>query len=90
MEINDLTPAEARVWRAFARGETVDFRTGADEDAAAGAGWGPERTLRARVLRALLVTAPQDDGRSPPCGSPGPGSTGRWTSRTRCSTARSG
>ncbi|MEV5550590.1 membrane-associated oxidoreductase [Streptomyces sp. NPDC052309] len=62
MEINDLTPAEARVWRAFPRGETVDFRTAADEDATAGRDWGPERTLRASVLRALLVTAPQEDG----------------------------
>jgi hypothetical protein len=26
MEINDLTPAEQRVWRAFATGTTVDFR----------------------------------------------------------------
>ncbi|MET9775971.1 membrane-associated oxidoreductase [Streptomyces sp. NPDC006367] len=62
MEIDDLTPAESRVWRAFPRGELVDFRTEADEDATAGGGWGPERTLRARVLRTLLVTAPQEDG----------------------------
>ncbi|MFJ8546123.1 membrane-associated oxidoreductase [Streptomyces sp. NPDC093586] len=62
MEINDLTPAEARVWRAFPHGEIVDFRTEAGEDAANGGDWGPERTLRARVLRTLLVTAPREDG----------------------------
>ncbi|MFJ5260315.1 membrane-associated oxidoreductase [Streptomyces sp. NPDC088387] len=62
MEINDLTPAELRVWRAFPRGETVDFRTADDEDAADGAGWGPERTLRASVLKALLVSGDQEDG----------------------------
>ncbi|HZF88065.1 membrane-associated oxidoreductase [Streptomyces sp.] len=62
MEINDLTPAELRVWRAFVRGERVDFRTREDEDAAAGASWGPERTLRASALKALLLHAPQEDG----------------------------
>lgn len=62
MEINDLTRAEERVWRAFPCGEVVDFRTDGDEDTAAGADWGPERTLRASVLRALLASAPQKDG----------------------------
>ncbi|MEV0640521.1 membrane-associated oxidoreductase [Streptomyces sp. NPDC050619] len=62
MEIDNLTPAELRVWRAFSRGEFVDFRAAEDEDAAAGADWGPERTLRASMLRALLVSAPQEDG----------------------------
>ncbi|WP_033326006.1 hypothetical protein [Streptomyces yerevanensis] len=62
MEINDLTAAEERVWRAFSRGESVDFRAGTDEDVAAGAGWGPERTVRAAVLRTLLINGPQEDG----------------------------
>jgi len=62
MEINDLTPAELLVWRAFPRGESVDFRTADDGEAAAGDGWGPERTVRARVLRALLLRAPQEEG----------------------------
>ncbi|GHB15568.1 hypothetical protein GCM10010377_01080 [Streptomyces viridiviolaceus] len=62
MEINDLTPAEARVWRAFPRGEAVDFRTAADDDPALGDAWGPERTVRAEVLRALLLTAPRVEG----------------------------
>ncbi|MFI8950061.1 membrane-associated oxidoreductase [Streptomyces sp. NPDC053750] len=62
MEINDLTPAEARVWRAFATGEAVDFRSAEDEDAADGATWGAERTVRASVLRALLLAGPQREG----------------------------
>ncbi|MFF7896859.1 membrane-associated oxidoreductase [Streptomyces sp. NPDC007907] len=62
MEIDTMTPAEERVWRAFARGEDVDFRGPADEDPAQGADWGPERTVRAAVVRALLLSAPQEDG----------------------------
>ncbi|GAA3823088.1 membrane-associated oxidoreductase [Streptomyces phyllanthi] len=61
-EINDLTPAEARVWQAFPRGEAVDFRTAEDEDASLGGVWGPERTVRASVLRALLLRAPREEG----------------------------
>lgn len=37
MEIDNLTPAELRVWRAFPKGEAVDFRTAGDEDVADGA-----------------------------------------------------
>ncbi|MFJ4781329.1 membrane-associated oxidoreductase [Streptomyces sp. NPDC088762] len=55
MEINELTPAERRVWDAFPRGERVDFRQGPDEDASDGQGWGPERTVRAEVLTSLLL-----------------------------------
>ncbi|WP_431046220.1 membrane-associated oxidoreductase [Streptomyces sp. P1-3] len=62
MEITDLTPAERRVWRAFPLGESVDFRDGADDDPETGASWGPERTVRARVLRALLLDGPSRDG----------------------------
>ncbi|TDT31397.1 hypothetical protein EV562_1113 [Streptomyces sp. BK208] len=62
MEINDLTPAETRVWRAFASGTAVDFRTADDEDAGRGGTWGPERTVRARVLRTLLLNGPREDG----------------------------
>ncbi|MEH0417128.1 membrane-associated oxidoreductase [Streptomyces sp. B21-083] len=60
MEINELTAAEARVWRAFPKGEPVDFREEDDEDPADGYDWGPERTVRASVLRALLLSPPQD------------------------------
>ena len=63
MEITDLTPAERRVWEAFPLGEGVDFREGEDEDPVQGASWGPERTLRAEVLRALLLDGPVRDDR---------------------------
>ncbi|MGW1914923.1 membrane-associated oxidoreductase [Streptomyces sp. NPDC002076] len=63
MEITDLTPAERRVREAFPLGEGVDFREGEDEDPAQGASWGPERTLRAEVLRELLLDGPVRDGR---------------------------
>ncbi|MFJ8591369.1 membrane-associated oxidoreductase [Streptomyces sp. NPDC093598] len=62
MEIDNMTPAEERVWRAFPRGQDVDLRGPADEDPARGADWGPERTVRAAVVRALLLSAPQEDG----------------------------
>ncbi|WP_405846077.1 membrane-associated oxidoreductase [Streptomyces sp. NBC_01518] len=62
MEINDLTPAEEQVWRAFPLGESVDFRTADDEDVALGDDWGPERSVRAEVLRALLLNGPQEPG----------------------------
>ncbi|OEJ31209.1 membrane-associated oxidoreductase [Streptomyces subrutilus] len=62
MEINELTPAERRVWDAFPRGEGVDFRETPDEDAADGAAWGPERTVRAEVLMALLLNGPSVAG----------------------------
>ncbi|MFF4950169.1 membrane-associated oxidoreductase [Streptomyces chattanoogensis] len=65
MDINDLTPAELRVWQAFPRGTSVDFRTAGDEDTAQGADWGPERTVRATVLRALLLNGPVEDGEIP-------------------------
>ncbi len=65
METTDLTPAERRVWDAFPRGEGVDFRESPDEPSEDGASWGPERTIRAEVLRALLVSGPSEPGRVP-------------------------
>ncbi|MEV8316406.1 membrane-associated oxidoreductase [Streptomyces sp. NPDC059900] len=62
MEITDPTPAEVRVREAFALGEGVDFRESPDEDPRAGGSWGPERTVRAEVLRALLIDGPTRDG----------------------------
>ncbi|MEV7612971.1 membrane-associated oxidoreductase [Streptomyces sp. NPDC089799] len=62
MEITDLTPAERRLWDAFPRGEGVDFREDPEEPSTEGASWGPERTVRAEVLRALLVSGPATDG----------------------------
>ncbi|MFE3762639.1 membrane-associated oxidoreductase [Streptomyces sp. NPDC059104] len=64
MEITDLTPAERRVWEAFPRGDGVDFRELPEDSSVDGAGWGPERTVRAEVLRALLLGAcPAEEGR---------------------------
>ncbi|WEH14298.1 pentapeptide repeat-containing protein [Streptomyces sp. VNUA24] len=60
MMINDLTAAERRVWDAFPLGAAVDFTSG--DPTADDAAPGPERTVRARVLRALLLTAPQEEG----------------------------
>lgn len=60
----ELTAAEARVWRAFPRGESVDFRAEEAEggDPVSGEGWGAERTVRASVLRTLLLKVPQEEG----------------------------
>ncbi|MFD3975770.1 membrane-associated oxidoreductase [Streptomyces cyaneofuscatus] len=55
MEINELTPAERRVREAFASGAPVDFRTGSADDPENVAGWGAGRTVRAEVLRSLLL-----------------------------------
>ncbi|MEV6174495.1 membrane-associated oxidoreductase [Streptomyces sp. NPDC051954] len=65
MEINNLTAAELRVWRAFPRGESVNFRAADDEDTTDGADWGSERTIRATVLRHLLLDGPQEEGEIP-------------------------
>ncbi|MGV9329742.1 pentapeptide repeat-containing protein [Streptosporangium sandarakinum] len=56
-----LSPAERRVWNAYPTGAWVDLRTGdpEEDDPARGAGWGPERTVRAEVLAALLRGARQ-------------------------------
>lgn len=62
MEINTLTPAERRVWDAFPTGEVVDFRTDGDEDTGRGGQWGPERSVRAEVVRAVLLGGPRRDG----------------------------
>lgn len=55
MEINDLTPAERRVWEAFATGAVVDFQDAAES----------ERTVRAAVLRALMLNGPRREGEIP-------------------------
>ncbi|MFD8798397.1 membrane-associated oxidoreductase [Streptomyces atroolivaceus] len=67
MEITDLTPAERRLWDAFPRGTLVDFRTGSadEDDPETGSGWGAGRTVRAEVLRALLLGGRQDEGEIP-------------------------
>jgi hypothetical protein len=61
MKIADLTPAERRLWQAFPKGATVDLRQAGDEPEH-GDAWGPERTVRASVLRALLLSGPVEEG----------------------------
>ncbi|CAM5483147.1 hypothetical protein GCM10010345_10910 [Streptomyces canarius] len=63
MWITELTPAECRVRDAFPLGEGVDFRQGDDEDPERDGSCGPERTLRAEVLRELLLDGPVREGR---------------------------
>ncbi|MQY10380.1 hypothetical protein SRB5_04880 [Streptomyces sp. RB5] len=55
----ELTGAERLLWEAFPEGRRVDLRTGdaAADDPAGAAGWGPERTVRAEVVAALLLGA---------------------------------
>ncbi|MGW2224085.1 membrane-associated oxidoreductase [Streptomyces formicae] len=65
MDISQLTSAERRVWEAYALGGSVDFRVRPREPATSGAEWGPERTVRAEVLRALLVGGPRVEGEVP-------------------------
>jgi hypothetical protein len=61
MEIADLTPAERRMWQAFPRSRAVDFRQ-ADDDPERGDVWGADRTVRAEVVRALLLGGVSEDG----------------------------
>ncbi|MGW0902349.1 membrane-associated oxidoreductase [Streptomyces sp. NPDC002853] len=65
MEITDLSEAERQVWAAFPLGRLVDFRERTREPADLGADWGPERTVRAEVLRALLIDGPRQEGETP-------------------------
>ncbi|MEV6104340.1 hypothetical protein AB0M28_06425 [Streptomyces sp. NPDC051940] len=56
---DELTSAERRLWEAFPKGLRVDLRTGdpALDDPEQAAAWGPERTVRAEVVAALLLGA---------------------------------
>ncbi|TGA98812.1 membrane-associated oxidoreductase [Streptomyces sp. MZ04] len=65
MDGMELTATEARVWEAYARGRTVDLRPTDGAAADSGAQWGPERTVRAEVLRALLLDGPRQAGETP-------------------------
>ncbi|MFE0100110.1 membrane-associated oxidoreductase [Streptomyces sp. NPDC059009] len=65
MDVSELTEAERRVWEAYPSGRTVDFRERRREPADDGANWGPERTVRAEVLRTLLLDGPRAAGEIP-------------------------
>ncbi len=57
MREDDLFETERRLWMAFSYGTHVDRRTGDPEqdDPARARTWGPERKIRATVIRDLLV-----------------------------------
>jgi hypothetical protein len=57
---DDLTAAEAGMWQAFRMGAVHDLRTGDEvvDDPHGGTAWGPERTVRARVIAWLLLDGP--------------------------------
>jgi hypothetical protein len=56
----DLTTTEAGMWQAFRNGSVYDLRSGdaAVDDPHGGLPWGPERTVRARVVCWLLLDGP--------------------------------
>ncbi|WP_030545833.1 hypothetical protein [Streptomyces albus] len=62
LSYDELSSPERELWDAFPQGHRVDLRTGgpATDDPAAGARWGPERTVRAAVVAALLLGANGD------------------------------
>ncbi|WP_258053475.1 hypothetical protein [Streptomyces sp. Ru72] len=59
LSYDELTSPERELWDAFPEGRRVDLRTGTPEEdqVADGGGWGPERTVRAVVIAALLLGA---------------------------------
>ena len=68
MAPTDLSEPERLLWQAFAHGTWVDLRTGdpADDDPQCASRWGPERVIRAEVVRALLLGAGETEaGRIP-------------------------
>ncbi|MFE9900381.1 oxidoreductase [Streptomyces achromogenes] len=57
---DDLTAAEAGMWQAFRNGSVYDLSSGdpAADDPHGGHPWGPERTVRARIICWLLLDGP--------------------------------
>ncbi|HET9383215.1 MAG TPA: oxidoreductase [Streptomyces sp.] len=57
---DDLTAAEAGMWQAFRNGSVYDLRSGdlQADDPHGGHPWGPERTVRARIVCWLLLDGP--------------------------------
>lgn len=57
---DDLTDVEAGMWQAFRNGSVYDLRNGdaAVDDPHGGPDWGPERSVRARVVCWLLLDGP--------------------------------
>ncbi|MFJ7078033.1 oxidoreductase [Streptomyces sp. NPDC098781] len=60
LSYDELTAPERELWNAFPEGRQVDLRpdgSESDRPVAGGGQWGPERTVRAAVLAALLLGA---------------------------------
>ncbi|MEU8825456.1 oxidoreductase [Streptomyces sp. NPDC048636] len=59
LSYDELTSPERELWDAFPEGRRVDLRTGVPEDDRVfeGGQWGPERTVRAAVIVALIQGA---------------------------------
>ncbi|MFJ8488212.1 oxidoreductase [Streptomyces sp. NPDC094038] len=57
---DDLTAAEAGMWQAFRNGSVYDLSSGDPrvDDPHGGHPWGPERTVRARIVCWLLLDGP--------------------------------
>ncbi|MER8031413.1 oxidoreductase [Streptomyces bauhiniae] len=57
---DDLAPAEAGMWQAFRNGSVYDLSSGEPgvDDPHGGVPWGPERSVRARVVCWLLLDGP--------------------------------
>ncbi|MEU9139388.1 oxidoreductase [Streptomyces sp. NPDC048404] len=57
---DELTAAEAGMWQAFRNGSVYDLRGGdtAVDDPHGGRPWGPERSVRARIVAWLLLDGP--------------------------------
>ncbi|MFF3863027.1 oxidoreductase [Streptomyces sp. NPDC002209] len=55
-----LTEAETGMWQAFRNGSVYDLRVGdpAVDDPHGGHSWGPERSVRARIVAWLLLSGP--------------------------------
>ncbi|MFD5076628.1 oxidoreductase [Streptomyces sp. NPDC058371] len=63
---DELTAAEAGMWQAFRNGSVYDLRSGDTvvDDPHGGHPWGPERSVRARIVAWLLLAGPPAlDGR---------------------------
>ncbi|MFJ2258368.1 oxidoreductase [Streptomyces sp. NPDC087844] len=63
---DDLSTVEAGMWQAFRDGSVYDLRAGDDDvdDPHGDRPWGPERTVRARIVCRLLLNGPPAlDGR---------------------------
>ncbi|MBW8795464.1 MAG: oxidoreductase [Streptomyces sp.] len=66
---DELTSPERELWNAYPEGRTVDLRGAVpgDDRVAEGGQWGPERTVRAPVVAALMLGAHGGQPGAVPC-----------------------